>query len=239
VATAASAASDQPLELADDLQVRKLGAGSWLHTSVKELPAVGRVPSNGLVIIGREGALLVDTPWTPEQTRRLLAWLQEAQGTSVRDAIITHFHEDRLGGVSALPAGVRIHALAATVELAGRHGNSFSATELQPETALELAGGAVETFFPGAGHAPDNIVVWLPAQRLLFGGCFVKAAASGELGNIADADIPSWRGSVQRVIERYPTATVVIPGHGAPGGQELLVHTRELVESALAQANAR
>src|SRR5689334_9710384 len=78
---AAEAASDQTLELAADLRVQQLGSGVWLHVSVKELPGFGRVPSNGLVVVGREGALLVDTPWTPEQTQRLLAWLREAQST--------------------------------------------------------------------------------------------------------------------------------------------------------------
>ncbi len=229
---AAPPASDQLIELGNDFQLRRLDASIWLHVSFKELPGVGRYPSNGLVVLGPEGALLVDTPWTPEQTRRLLAWLRDTQGTAVREVIITHFHDDRLGGVSELPSSVRIHALTATSELAARQGHRFSATALQPETSLSLVGESVEIYFPGAGHAPDNLVVWLPARRMLFAGCLVKSADSGSLGNLADADVPSWRDSVQRVIERYPNATVVVPGHGDPGGQELLVHTRELVDAA-------
>ncbi len=233
-------ATDSPaqfIELGDDLKVKKLESGLWLHVSSKELPGMGVVPSNGLLVVGPEGTLLIDTPWTPEQTERLLAWLRESQHSTVVDAIATHFHADRLGGISALPGNVRIHVLPATSELAARQGTTFPATPLQPETSLLLAGEAVQTFYPGAGHTHDNIVVWLPQRHVLYGGCFVKSAHSADLGNVADADISSWRTSVQRVIERYPSATVVVPGHGDPGGTELLVHTRDLVDASLAQGS--
>ncbi len=200
---------------------------------------MGVVPSNGLLVVGREGTLLIDTPWTPEQTARLLAWLRESQHSTVVDAIVTHFHGDRLGGISALPSRVRIHALPATSELAARQGTTFPATALQPATSMQLEGESVETFYPGAGHTHDNIVVWLPQRRILYGGCFVKSAHSADLGNVADADISSWRTSVQRVIERYPSATIVVPGHGDLGGTELLVHTRDLVDASLTKENKR
>jgi len=45
-------------------------------------------------------------------------------------------------------------------------------------------------------------------------------------GKLSDADIDAWSASIQRVMERYPEATVVIPGHGVPGGLDLLDHTR-------------
>ena len=74
--TDARAASGQPIVLANDFELRPLTPGVWLHVSYKDLPGVGRFPSNGLLIVGPEGALLVDTPWTREQTRQLLAWLR-------------------------------------------------------------------------------------------------------------------------------------------------------------------
>ena len=32
----------------------------------------------------------------------------------------------------------------------------------------------MEVFYPGPGHAPDNVVVWVGRERLLFGGCLLK-----------------------------------------------------------------
>lgn len=229
------ASSAQPIRLAADLELRRLGPGLWLHVSTHEVPRWGQVSANGLVVMGPKGTLLIDTPWTPAQTRRLLDWLRDSHAPTVTDVIVTHFHEDRLGGVPALPPSARVHALASTSELAAGQGNGFSAAVLPPDSVLELAGESVEPFFPGAGHAPDNLVVWLPARHLLFGGCFVRSAASHDLGNLSDADVASWRAAVERVIDRFPTAAIVVPGHGALGDRQLLAHTRELVEAALAK----
>ncbi|WP_373048645.1 subclass B1 metallo-beta-lactamase [Vulgatibacter sp.] len=220
------------VDLGDDLELRELADGLWLHVSSKEMPGYGKVPSNGLVVLGPDGALLVDTPWTPSQTQALVAWIEQVQRSRLVDVVVTHAHEDRTGGVAALADEVRIHALAETAALSAGLGRPFTPVELPPTASLDLAGGKIETFFPGAGHAPDNIVVWLPERQLLFGGCFVKAGAAGNLGNVADADLASWGGAVERVRERYPDADVVVPGHGPLGGPELLVHTGALIEAA-------
>jgi len=226
------------VELADDVHVHQLADGVWRHVSFKDLPGVGPFPSNGLIVLGAEGALLVDTPWTPEQTRLLLGWIEKTWRTQVREVVITHAHDDRLGGIAEIGSAARIHALPATSEQAARRGWVFPAVPLAADASLELVGERVATFFPGAGHTSDNIVVWFPARGLLFGGCFVKSARAPDLGNVADADIASWRTSIQRVIERYPAARTVVPGHGDPGGLELLIHTRDLIDAALAKASA-
>jgi hypothetical protein len=74
--------------------------------------------------------------------------------------------------------------------------------------------------------------VWLPAHRLLFGGCMVRAADASALGNLADADVAGWRHAIDTVSAAFGSAAIVVPGHGTPGGAELLAHTRELVDAA-------
>jgi glyoxylase-like metal-dependent hydrolase (beta-lactamase superfamily II) len=49
---------------------------------------------------------------------------------------------------------------------------------------------------------------------------------------VADADVAEWPASIRRVLERYPQAEVVVPGHGEVGGVELLRHTITLAEQA-------
>jgi glyoxylase-like metal-dependent hydrolase (beta-lactamase superfamily II) len=92
--------------------------------------------------------------------------------------------------------------------------------------------GPLEVFYPGPAHSRDNVVVWLPGQRVLFGTCAVRAAGTTALGNVADADVAEWPASIRRVLERYPQAEVVVPGHGEVGGVELLRHTITLAEQA-------
>jgi glyoxylase-like metal-dependent hydrolase (beta-lactamase superfamily II) len=68
------------------------------------------------------------------------------------------------------------------------------------------------------GHTRDNIVVWLPRQRVLFGGCFLKSVTSADLGYLADAVVGDWAGSARRVSARYPARQITIPGHGIVTG---------------------
>ena len=105
------------------------------------------------------------------------------------------------------------------------------AVDLSEPITFTIANEPLELFFPGAGHSLDNIVVYFPRRALLFGGCLIKALGAQGLGNTADGDVAAWPGSVQRVIDRYPYARMVIPGHGPEGDRALLAHTLELLQS--------
>jgi metallo-beta-lactamase class B len=60
-------------------------------------------PSNSLVAVMEDGeVLMIDTPYTPEATRKVLAWIEGKFGKRRITAITTHFHVDRLGGNAAL-----------------------------------------------------------------------------------------------------------------------------------------
>jgi metallo-beta-lactamase class B len=76
----------------------------------------------------------------------------------------------------------------------------------------------------------DNIIVWLPDEKILFPGCMVKEMRSNNLGNIADGNVKEYPNTIQKVINKFPTAKIVIPGHGQIGGIELLRHTIELAK---------
>lgn len=212
--------------LADDVSVRKLAPGVWLHVTVVTLQPFGRVSTNGLIIEDGETSLLVDTGWDARQGALLLDWARDTLRRPVRAAVVTHFHEDRLGGVPALvPHGIPVHGLEETARIASGLGLP-GPTETFTETRTV---GPLELFFPGAGHAKDNIVVWHRDSGVLFGGCFVKDGASTNLGNVADADVTAWPASLTRARQRFPEASVVVPGHGQPGGPELLSHTEALL----------
>ena len=70
------------------------------------------------------------------------------------------------------------------------------------------------------------------SERILAGGCAVRAAASGGLGNLSHASVADWAAAIARVQAAYPDARLVLPGHGDTGGPELLAHTRELATTA-------
>jgi metallo-beta-lactamase class B VIM len=227
--------------LSPTFELARLDDSTWIHTTSKQLPGLGLFPSNGLMVRADGGVVLIDTPWTPEATRALVDWVQTRLALPITDVIVTHSHDDRTGGVKELPASARVHALALTSTLAAKDGRALNALELPvAATTSSLAGLPVITFHPGAGHAPDNLLVWVPSKGLLMGGCFVRSAASENLGNLADADLASWRQalhSAQTWSEGFATSStrpvIVVPGHGDLGGLQLLRHTRELVDRAV------
>lgn len=105
------------------------------------------------------------------------------------------------------------------------------AVNLKRPVTFYIASQPVELYFPGPGHSLDNIVVYFNRKQLLFGGCLIKALNAQRLGNVDDGDVAAWPLSVRNVIQRYPAVKTVIPGHGAPGGRSLLLHTVALVDS--------
>lgn len=237
VASGVSAPKEKTLvEVTPDLVVRELASGVWVHTSFKDLPGSPHFPSNGLILVSAHQATLVDSAWTEPTTKALLEWVRTHLGVEVRDAIYTHAHDDRMGGDAVLrSAGVSTWALPQTRERALPQGWSAPSHELKELQRLDLDGLAIEVRFPGAAHAPDNLVVWLAQSQVLFGSCMVRSGDAPSLGNLADANVSSWKRAIQDVIERYRHARWVVPGHGKTGGPELLEHTRELVEASLTQ----
>ena len=55
-----------------------------------------------------------------------------------------------------------------------------------------------------------------------------KSLNSENLGNIADGDLSEYPKTIDKVINRFKSAKVVIPGHGQIGGLDLLLHTKYL-----------
>ncbi|HEY6880774.1 MAG TPA: subclass B1 metallo-beta-lactamase [Polyangiales bacterium] len=201
----------------------ELRPGVWMHRSWGISDGV-RYEANGLLV----GSILIDTPWSPEQTQALL------EQARVDKALVTHSHLDRVAGIDLLSQrGIASYGLARTQIEARAHQRPAPTHAVGEEGELAVGDARVIYFFPGAAHAPDNLVVYVPSQQVLFGGCMVRAL-DAQLGNLGDADIKSWQQAIQRVSERFPEATLIVPGHGEPGGRELLAHTRALVDAALA-----
>ena len=219
-----------------DIEITPLAPRVHLHTTYGTLPRWGRVGANGLLVETPGGVLLVDTGWSDAQADALCDWAARKLPLPVRAAVVTHAHEDRVGGVAALRRrGIAIHAERRTA--AAMAARKLPAPDVIFDGSAPIRLGAAkgpvaaEVFFPGAGHAADNVVVWLAAPRVLFGGCLVKGGDATDLGNTSDADVKSWPGALERVRARYPAAQLLVPGHGRIGGSELLGHTGKLVQA--------
>jgi glyoxylase-like metal-dependent hydrolase (beta-lactamase superfamily II) len=214
-----------------DLVVRELQPGVWLHRSWGRDATGERTPSNGLVVRDDAGLVIIDTPWGNAPSEALLDWIARELNEPVLGVIITHSHDDRMGGARVMREhAIPLLAAPRTVEIAATRSVENLPTALAGlDEGKAVPVGALEVFNPGPAHSPDNVVVWLPAQRLLFGGCVVKSADATSLGFTGDANLARWPEALRRVKQRYRDAVTVVPGHGDPGGKNLLDRTRLLL----------
>ena len=216
--------------LSPEVSVRRLTGRVWVHTTRHRLADGRSIPSNGLIVDTGDNAVLVDTAWGVAETRAVPDWAERTLGRAVTRAVLTHGHEDRIGGLPAL----RERGIALVYAAAPTLGDQSMPDDVLLKDAgaqIAVADGVV-AFYPGAAHAPDNLMIWVEPDDVLFGGCAVRAEAATGLGNTADADLASWRRAIHYVLTRYPEPRWVVPGHGEPGGADLLVLTRGHVARA-------
>jgi len=211
-------------------EFNEIGADVFVHTSWSTLANGAWFPSNGCVIVGVKRVLMIDTAWTEDQTEQLIERLKPIAGARPIDLFITHFHADRMGGIAVTAArGIKSYAFERTVQEARRAKAGKIENALRPDAhVFDLGGRLVEAYYPGPGHTVDNAIAYDVGTHIMFGGCLIRAAATTDLGNTADAVIAEWRLSVARIAERHVKFAAVIPGHGKTGDGALLTHTMKL-----------
>lgn len=188
--------------------------------------------SNAGVIAGPARTVVVDTMATERRSRRLRAIVDGvARGTGIT-VVNTHHHGDHTFGnsVFAPDAQVVAHELTVThmAELglalqtvwpAAEWGNlelSLPDTTYRDRYTMTDAGRVVEVFHVGPAHTPDDSVVHLPEEGVLFVGDVVLGRATPFclMGSIS--------GSLRAIARlRALGAGTVVPGHGPVGGPEL------------------
>jgi metallo-beta-lactamase class B VIM len=229
------------IQTAHPVNLQKIAEGVWVHSSAYRFPGAALVPSNGLVVEDGESLILIDTAWGELATLALLAKIETEIGKPVKKLIITHHHYDRLAGVDILEArGAEVFSHPKTANLSAGRGTPVPNTSVgalsEPKSRSKL--GPVEIAYPGKGHAPDNIVVYVPAAAVLFAGGLVRGADQKTLGNTADASIEDWASSLAWVNAVYKDAKFVVPGHGKGGDGSLPRLTLKLLAATVNGAEA-
>lgn len=255
LASAAWCGAGEGIALSDEVQLQPIEDGVWL---VVHQFAGGN--NSLLVRCDERRFVWVDTPCTDDATRLVYEWLKTTFPDPNVIEINTGFHNDNLGGNGyLLSQGVPCYGSDVTPRLiaecwaetvrkvlpyfegeANRKYRDIVINQklIAPNRLYRLVEGltlkvgpeTVEVHFPGPSHTVDNVVVYFPSRRLLFGGCMIKALASRSPGFTGDADMAAWPGSVRKLLARYPDAHIIVPGHGRWSDLLLLRHTIGLLD---------
>ena len=217
------------ITLADDLEIVRLGSGFWQHISWFELEN-GPAPGNGLIFANGAGVIVVDTPWTNKQTERLIKWIKSTFDLPIKHWIVTHHHIDCLGGLEAVHAQeIPSISFVMTALLADEDQRSVPRDTFEDSLMIVMGADTIDVVYPGPAHSPDNVVVWFRSDRVLFSGCMIRSESAKSLGYTGVADLEAWPSSLANVARRFSYFEIIVPGHGSPGGAELLWNTLRLL----------
>jgi metallo-beta-lactamase class B len=255
VAATAQAAPSTPgsfvrIDLSEELYLRQIRKDAFVVTHVFPWPA------NSLIVeMANSDLVLVGSPYTPEATNEVLAWMTEHFGKRKIIAINTGYHVDNLGGNQALiEHGITVYGSDLTAQLLKERGEQtrqallgmlkgtaneryykahteisyVAPTQLFPiAQGLKLTFGneALEVYYPGPSQAPDKVVVYFPGKKILFGGCMILGG--DQVGNTLDADLKNWPVAVRK-LEQFDME-IVVPGHGDRLDAGLIEHTIALL----------
>ncbi len=207
-------------------------------------------PNAGFIVTG-EGVVVIDALASPRQGELLVRSIRSVTPKPIRWLVLTHHHPDHhFGAVALQRAGARViahpdvstgvdeqsreAAVAAWLPVVGTDqmkGFRYADTPDVSVTGTDMLRLGRETIvvahpWRGAAHTAGDLIVWLPAERVLFAGDLL----------IEDGVTMVVDGSSRALLAALDTLAaldprVVVPGHGAipRDPQALIGQTREYV----------
>jgi len=188
--------------------------------------------NNSGFLVGRDGVTVIDTCFTERRTRALVESIAGVTPLPLRTLINTHHHGDHTHGNYLLPAATIIgHDLCREEVLAAGHiaaglfpGVEWGELEVaapfvcfDERLNVYVDDRKVELSFVGPAHTTNDVVAWLPQQRVLFAGDLVFNGGTPfvVMGSVA--------GSLA-ALDRLSALDIglIVPGHGAVCGRSAI-----------------
>ncbi|WP_309238452.1 MBL fold metallo-hydrolase [Actinoplanes aureus] len=199
--------------LADGIHAYVQPDGGWM------------VNNCGVIVDGRGSAVLVDTTSTERRNRAVLAEVAKISSGAPRAVVNTHHHPDHTFGNGFLPSETlvighdrcRDEVLAAGLEAtrvitAPDYGDLVVRPPnltFSDRMTMHLDGFPVELQHVGRAHTSNDVVVWLPEQKVLFAG---DLAFAGGQPFLLEGSVAGFRSAIAHMRALEPA--VLAPGHG-------------------------
>ncbi len=201
---------------------------------------VNLVPNIG-IIVGNDAVMVVDTGMGPKNAEIVLSEVRKITDKPIRYLAITHFHPEHGMGAQSFPKETQIVVpVAQKAELAEKGEQYIELFKgFSPEIAalladvklvtpqlafeksleIDLGGRAVRLLYLHPGHTRGDMFVYLPSEKILFGGDLILDRFYPILPD-PDASPIGWVDSLTELKKLAP-ATIIVPGHGAVGDSHL------------------
>ncbi len=219
--------------VAPDVRAQQVSPSSWY---VEGLSALGTSAnqnfiSNAAFVVTPAGVVVIDALGSPALAMRLMDEIAKVTPLPVTHVIATHYHADHIYGLQEFKdKGAHIIAHAAAREYlnseTARLRLTASRQDLAPWIDMStrlvpadewidgpkelVVGGLTFQLQPvGPSHTPEDLVVYLPQEKVLFAGDLVFRS---RIPFVGQADSGHWIKALDTLL--LFNAAVIVPGHG-------------------------
>jgi len=251
---------------ADDsivLMAQRLSERAWFFQGQSGMASAQNrgYMSNAGFVITSEGVVVFDALGTPALGEAMLDAIRKLTDAPIRHVVVSHYHADHVYGLQAFKrAGAQVwaHRRAeqyftsglAQERLEQRKRDLFPWVDentriVRPDVWLEgdidfrLGGVTFRVIYSGGAHAPDDLMLFVVEERVLFAGDLLFA---GRIPFVGTADSRGWLRAIEAIIPLK--ASIVVPGHG-PASRDVerdlamtrdyLIHLRRTMGQAVAE----
>ena len=187
--------------------------------------------SNAGFVVTPAGVVVVDALGSPILAQKLMAEIKRITPKKVVAVIISHYHADHIYGLQEFQKiGAKIYAqgegrnylssetakqrlIASRIDFAPwvNANTRLISADVWIDQKMKLSIGGVDFFISrvGPAHAPEDLMVYVPSEKVLFAGDLVFR---GRIPFVGNADSKGWLMALDEIEKLNPN--IVIPGHG-------------------------
>src|SRR6185437_10175356 len=196
---------------------------------------------NSGIIIGDSGVIVIDAKTTPASGKALLDEIAKLTPKPVTHVIITHSDGDHVNGLASFPAGVTVIAHAGAkreMEAAlAAGGRGAPPADHMPSQVIDgdgkrlmLDGVAIAVNHWAPAHTSGDLVVYLPAQKIVFTGDIITNRPDPLIHLQKNGSSAGWITTAQGIAAL--DADKFVPGHGD-------VETKAQVQAQITSASEK
>jgi metallo-beta-lactamase class B len=190
------------------------------------------VSANGMYLVTDSGVVMFDSPWDTTQFQPLIDSIKIKHQKAVVICIATHSHKDKTAGLEFLrEVGVKTFTTRQTDAISKITGEKRAEFLMDKDTIFTVGQYTFQTYYPGPGHTPDNIVIWFNKEKVLYGGCLVKSVEATDLGNMADGNLKEYPATIKNLQAKFLNPNYIITGHQSWNNNTSLDHTLQLIKT--------
>lgn len=214
-------------------QVKELAPGVYSYEAAGPADPPGLMTTNSLIVVTSAGVIVADGQGNVPASERMIAEIKKLTPQPIKYVVVCSDHGDHTGGNAAFKAAFPdVVFIASPVSQKALEKSAVVPTEtVSDKRVLDLGGKQVEILNIGRAHTGGDLVVRVPAGKVLF----LSEVYFHRLFPAMRAGFPSeWEAAVRKA--QAMNATWYIPGHGFVDDAATLKAELEEARKAIARA---